>query len=144
MSRKRRPKAEVTSPPVEPIDVSDFAPDESAESERPKRAYKKRKAVAPEMSLGVFMRGMGAMVAQATGVVFGRETPMSEDEGQMLQHVGDCAQQFGNSEELNENLGKYSFYLLAGGFGVIILSRLIPALKERRRALVPTAQVVSE
>lgn len=133
-------KTKKTEPAVaEQIDVEELLPqdDNSSAQDAPKakRSYKKRERA----TLGTFMRGMGAMLAQATGAVFGEETPLTTDEGQMLQYVGDCAQEFGNSEELNEQLGKYGFYMLAGGFGVIVLSRLIPALKKRKRGLLPSA-----
>lgn len=145
-SKPRRKASGVEEEPVIPapeIDVDAYltAP---VEEEKPKRKYSKRKS-ANESSLGVFMRGLGSMAANLTNALVGSNDPLSNEEGEMLQYVGDCVQQFGDTSDFDEQIGSYGKYLIIGAFAMIGVSRVVPALRKRRaQAQIPAATVVQE
>lgn len=144
--RKPKPIPTPEAPPA--IDASQFVPKAEPDPEdRPKRKYTKRQTRGESGgTLGALMQGAGALLANISGALVSAPAPLSREESDMLGYVGNCVEQFGNTEELDENLGKYGLYLLGLSFVSIAASRILPVLLNKRKqipATIPDADVVT-
>jgi len=120
-----------------PLDKNEV---ETPPKRRPYKTRKSKEANAPV--LGSFLQGMAQMFTGALNGVLGEDMPLSQSEAEMIKFSGDNLEQFGDTSDFNKSVGRYGWYIVAGSFGAIALTRVIAAYKRKKYGGLLPAQIV--